>query len=152
LNRRLKYALGTIGVIWIIGMIAFTPEFVALHRETQAVKQSFADFGDSLVRQQFDVAYSYCGTQFREATPYGQFVNEQEDLASQYGALKSVERKTYQVHGKGHPTDWRASIDAALVYAKKTVPGEFVFDIENDRWVLYGFELAGGPNPGAAPK
>jgi len=151
-NRRLKYVFGTIGVIWIIGMIVSAPEFVVLHRETRALKQSFADFGGSLVRQQFEVAYSDCGTQFRESTSYGQFVDDQKYLALQYGALKSVERKSYEVHGKGRPIYWRASINADLIYEKKTVPGKFAFDMENDRWVLYGFELADGPNLGVAPK
>jgi hypothetical protein len=143
MSRRLKYALWALGSIWVVTTLIAIPKLLTLHQETLTVKQLFDEYSAALVRQQFDVAYRYCGAEFREATPYDRFVDVQRDLEAHYGHLKAVKRKTYNVDGKGNPTYWKASMDADLLYERESVKFKFVFDKEDDHWVLYGFERAG---------
>jgi hypothetical protein len=126
--------------IWVIVMLALSPQFLAAHRETKDVERAFSNYTDSLVNQRFDDAYRQCGTDFRAAMSYDQFVGVYESLQKENGPLKSVRRVAYEVHGSGTPTLWRAAIDADLMYEKKNIRFAFVFHKEGDRWVLFGTE------------
>jgi hypothetical protein len=126
--------------IWVIVMLALTPQFLAAHRETKDVERVFAAYTGSLVNQQFDDAYSRCGTNFQSAMSYDQFVSLYESMQKENGPLKSIKRVSYEVHGSGTPMFWRAAIDADLIYEKKSVRFEFVFHKQGGRWVLFGAE------------
>jgi hypothetical protein len=121
-------------------MVALSPKFVAAHRETNSVQNAFTEFSEALVDRRFEVAYQYCGTDFRIAMPYEKFVKIQEKLATQYGSLKSFKREAFEVDGKGSPIYWRAVIDGDFLYERKTLRYKFVFHKEAERWVLYGYE------------
>ncbi len=126
--------------LWVVLMLALSPQFLAVHRETKGVERTFSQYTDSLVKQRFDEAYMQCGTEFRDAMPYDQFASMYRSLQGEYGPLKSTKRIAYQVHGSGMPMLWRAVVDADLVYEKKSLRFEFVFHKEGDRWVLFGAE------------
>jgi hypothetical protein len=126
--------------VWAAYMLALSPYFVALHRETKSVERAFAEYTNSLVNRRFSEAYSSCGTDFRSAMSYEQFVSTFETLQKQYGPLMSARRVAYEVHGSGKPVFWRAVIDADFAYEKKTLRFEFVFHKEDDRWVVFGAE------------
>jgi hypothetical protein len=126
--------------IWVIAMLALSPHIVAVHRETGDVKRVFAEYTDSLVNQRLDDAYKQCGSDFRSAMTYDQFVSLYESMQKDNGPLKSIKRRAYEVRGSGTPMFWRAVIDADLIYEKKSVRFEFVFHKEGDRWVLFGAE------------
>ena len=121
-------------------MLVGFPQFVAAHRETRDFKRVFAAYTDSLVNQRLDDAYRQCGSDFRRAMPYDQFVSLYESMQKENGPLKSIKRGAYEVHGSGTPMFWRAVTDADLIYEKKSVRFEFVFHKEGDRWVLFGAE------------
>src|SRR5439155_13589630 len=122
-----KYGMYALGGIWAVVMIALSPQFVAAHRETKNVLQGFDQYSAALVNQQFDEAFTHCGTDFRNAMPFDHFVGIQKSLQAQLGLLKSTRRTSYNVHGKGTPMLWRAVIDADMRYEKKTLRFEFVF-------------------------
>ncbi len=126
--------------IWAIVMLVLSPQFVAAHRETRDVKRVFAEYTDSLVNDRLDDAYRQCGSDFRSAMSYDQFVSLYESMQRENGPLKSIKRGAYEVRGSGTPMLWRAVIDADLIYEKKIVRFEFVFHKEGDRWILFGAE------------
>jgi hypothetical protein len=140
MTRSSKYVLWGLVGIWLVAMLALLPKFVDLHREKSAVLQEFSEYGASLVSQHFEQAYQYCGSAFREAMPYDQFVKLHRDLQEQYGPLTAVARQTYSVHGGGTPMYWKAVIDADFVYQRKTLRFEFVLHKEGERWVIFGAE------------
>jgi hypothetical protein len=135
-----KVLLWALAVWFAAAMVALSPKFVALHRQTRSLERTFTEYTGSLVGQRFDEAYEQCGTDFRRAMPYDQFVRLYKSLQDQYGPLKSAKRVAYEVHGRGSPMFWRGVIDADFAYEKKTLRFEFVFHKEGDRWVLFGAE------------
>jgi len=139
-QTRNRYILLIVLFAWAVAMLALSPWFIALHHETKAVEQTVAVYTNSLVNQHFDDAYKQCGSDFRAAMPYPQFLNFYQSLQTEYGPLKAARRSGYEVHGSGSPMFWRGVIDADLSYEKKTLRFEFVFHKEGDRWVLFGAE------------
>ena len=140
MKKSYRYGLLIAGSIWAIAMIVLTPQFVAAHRETKNALQAFDGYSSSLVSQRFEEAYRYCGTDFRDAMPYTQFLRLQQSFQTDFGPLKSVRRLAYEVHGSGTPMHWRAVLNADLAYEKKNLRFRFVFHKEGDRWVLFGSE------------
>jgi len=140
MKTRIRIILLLVLSVWAVAMLALSPRFVAAHRETKGVEQTFAEYTNSLVSQRFDDAYRQCGSDFRSAMPYQQFVNLYQSLQMEYGPLKSARRSAYEVHGSVSPAVWRAVVDADLVYERKTISFEFVFHKEGGRWVLFGAE------------
>jgi hypothetical protein len=138
-SRTQKILLWVFGA-WVVLMLALSPLFLAAHRETEELKRTFAEYTDSLVRQDFGKAYAYCGSDFHSAMSYDQFADMYKSLQGEYGPLKSAKIAAYEVHGRGTPMSWRATVDADLVYEKKSLRFEFVFHKEGDRWVLFGSE------------
>ena len=140
MKKQYKYVLWTLGAIWSVAMIALSPQFMAAHRETKSALEAFDGYSSSLVNQRFEEAYQHCGSDFREALPYAQFVSFQQSLQAQFGPLKSVQRSTYHVRGSGTPIRWRAAVDADMIYEKKNLRFQFEFHKEGDHWLLFGSE------------
>jgi len=140
MKKSYKYGLCVLAGIWIVAMTALSPQFVVAHRETKNVLQVFDQYSSALANQQFEKAYQDCGTDFRNAMTFDQFVSIQKSLEAQFGHLKSTKRTAYEVHGKGSPPYWKSTIDADMQYEKRTLRFEFVFHKERGRWILYGYE------------
>jgi len=127
--------------VWGAALICVTAPLIVLTlRESRSVDRAFAEYASSLVAQRFDVAYGQCGTEFRKAVPLDQFSRLYGSLRDRYGALKSVENVTHEVHGRGRPMYWRAVIDATFIYERKSLRFELVFHKEGSRWVIYSSE------------
>ena len=140
MNRGVKHTLWGILGVWVILMIAFSPKLIEAHREVTDAQQLFTGYATSLLNHRYEEAYSFCGSEFRNAMPYDRFAKLQMDLEEQYGILKSFKRVGCEVHGKGNPLYWRGVVDGDFVYEKKTLRFEFVFHKDADRWVIYGYE------------
>ncbi len=137
---RATYVLLLIGLGVLIALIATSPGILKGRAERESVLQTFDTYGNALVAGKFEEAYSYCGTEFQNAMPYAEFVQQQEEMQKQYGKLLSVLRKAYEIHGSGQPMIWKAAADLDFVFEKKTVQIEFVLVKENSRWVIFGYE------------
>jgi hypothetical protein len=137
MKKHYKYGLYAIAGIWVVAMIALAPLFFEAHRETKEVLREFDEYSASLVSQHFDEAYQHCGADFRNATPFDEFVSFHQSLETRLGRLMSVKRSGFNVQGGGTPIVWRAVIDADLVYEKKTLRFEFVYHREDGRWILF---------------
>lgn len=141
MKRRSKIVLWAILGVWVVAMLTLLlPMLVTGHREKSAVLQEFSEYAALLVDRHFEQAYQYCGSDFRKAMPYDEFIKLYNNLEDQNGRLKAITRQAYEVHGKGTPMYWSAVIDADFVYDKKTLRFEFVFHKEESRWVVFGFE------------
>jgi len=140
MKRGYKIGLWIVGAVWVIAMIALLPRFISLHEETRSAKRVFNEYRAALVRQDLDGAYQLCGTDFQKAMPHDEFVELQQNLQNQYGKLKSVSQKAFEVRGSGDPMYWRAVVDGDFVYERKTLRFEFVLHKEGERWVVFGAE------------
>jgi hypothetical protein len=141
MKRRNKILLWAVGGVWLtLLVIILSPMAVRLHRETKIARQTFEAFGDSLVRQDFPRAYELCGADFQAAVPYEQFVTIQNDLQKQNGTLRSVQETGYNVTGEGKPVHWKADVGADFVYPDRIIRFQVELHLENDRWVVFGYQ------------
>lgn len=127
-------------VAWVVLMLALSPQFIAAHRENQKLESTFEEFVGFLEKQQFEMAYQQCGTDFRKTTSFDQFAAFYKNLNEQYGKLDSANHTSYEMHASGNPFDWRAIVTAEFDYANKDVKFRFSFHKQDDRWVLFGTE------------
>ncbi len=88
-------------------MLALLPKFIDLHRETSTVLQEFSEYGTLLVSQHFE--HINTGSAFAKQCPTTSLSNCTGDMQEQYGALTTVARQTYSVHGGGNPMYWRVA-------------------------------------------
>lgn len=140
MKRRYKILLWIAG-IWIgTLLILAVPRLVSMFHEMLVLQQEFSDYGTSLVSKRYDRAYQFCGSDFRKAASYDEFVKVHHDMEEQYGSLKAVKRQALEVHYAGTPTYWNATIDADFVCEKRTLRVEFAFHKEDNRWVIFRFE------------
>lgn len=143
MRRRYKILLWVVIGIWAIAMSTLVaPMLVRGYYEKNAVLAQFSEYSASLVNRHFDLAYQHCGSEFRKAMSYDQFVKLYGDLERQYGTLKTVTQQGYEVHGTGSPVYWTAVIDADFVYEKKTLRFEFALHKSGNGWVIFGFQPA----------
>jgi hypothetical protein len=140
MKLRVKTAIWVIGAVWLIAMLALIPRFVSVHRDTQKVEETFADYGSALVNHRFEDAYRLCDSSFRNATPYDKFVDINENLESQYGRLESVNRQGLEVRCGGDTFACTAIINSELIFQNKTLKYKFVLHKEDGRWTLFGGE------------
>src|SRR5579859_7079717 len=127
MRKPYKVALFTVVGAWALLMLVLSPQFLALHRETKSVLETFDRYSAALVSERFNEAYGQCGTEFHDALSYEQFVSMQRSFQTQFGSLSSVSRTAFELHEKGTPPQWRAVIDADLSYERKRLRFEFVF-------------------------
>lgn len=139
-RKRKSILFASLGVLALVSLIATAPLMFNLVRNTWAVKHTFSDFAAALVNNQLETAYSYCGQDFREATPFQGFVSQQRALRSMFGNLKVVKLEEYDVQGRGVPARWTAVIKAGQEYESRTVGFTYVFHREDDRWVLFNYK------------
>lgn len=138
MKKHYKYGLFALAGIWVVAMLALSPLFFEARRETKNVLREFDEYSADLVSQHFNEAYQHCGTDFRKAMPFDQFVDFHSSLETRLGRLMSVKRVAFDVHGRGAPMVWRAVIEADLMYEKKALRFEFVYHREDGRWILFG--------------
>src|SRR4029077_1484719 len=80
MNRGVKHTLWGILGVWVILMIAFSPKLIEAHREVTDAQQLFTGYATSLLNHRYEEAYSFCGSEFRNAMPYDRFAKLQMDL------------------------------------------------------------------------
>lgn len=139
MKQRYQYVLWALAGIWVIAMLALSPRFVSLHRETKAVRGVLGDFAGTLTSHQFETAYQFCGADFRTLTSFEQFVKLLRDLESRYGNLKSIKEAGYHVESQGSPAYWRAVFSADFEYQTRTLRFQLEFHKEAGRWVIFSF-------------
>jgi len=140
MKTRSKYIVAALIALWLVGMLSLTPEFLRLHAEAKDALQTVSVYSDDLVGNRYNQAYQYSSEAFRAALPFDQFVTLYSGLTKQYGSLKTVSRRGYQVNGHGSPMAWKAIVDEDFAYEKKTLRFEFVLHKENGRWVIFSAE------------
>jgi len=140
MNLRRKKILAAVATIWAIGMIAFIPDFVAVHRETKSAFLTFDQYAGSLVSRNYRAAYALCGTEFQNATPFGVYEGTYQGLADRLGKLQSVQRGAYEVKGRGSPATWTATIETSFICEKQTLRFRLALRKNGGRWLVYGAE------------
>jgi hypothetical protein len=142
MTARNKYILGTIigalATIWIIAMIALFPLFRQARAETRLVQQTMEEYTSAMIAGRFDEAYNFCDAEYRDATPYEQFLQHQQFLQQKHGKLLSVKRVWYRVQGSGEPARWNAEGNWEFRYERQTLELKFALHKESDRWVIFG--------------
>jgi hypothetical protein len=106
----------------------------------RSLERPFDQFSGAIVHHRYDEAYKQCGSVYRQAMSYDQFVQYYSSLEKQFGPLKSYKRGGLEVTARSFPPLWRGVMDAEFVYEKKTLGFEFVFHKEGDRWVIFRVE------------
>ena len=140
MRLRKRYIFWVLGGIWLAATVALAPRLVALHRETRDLRETFANYGNSLVKGDLTAAYQYCGSNFRHAMSYEEFASMQRSLQAKYGNLMRVEEAGYHIEGTGKPISWRAVIHGNFQYEKQMLSMEVVLHKENGQWVIFGIE------------
>lgn len=127
-------------VAWVGIVIALAPRFRGVQREKIDAERVFTNYFSAVVKHDFVVAYQQCGSEFRQAMPYDDFVSQQESLESKYGSLQNYKELGYNVTSHDDLTEWRAVILADLIFQKGTARFELEFRKENGAWMLFGFK------------
>lgn len=137
MKSRTRNILISIFTIWCVAMLALSPLFVAAHREKKEVQKAYSYYAESILTGHYNAAYEECDSDFQRTISYGDFVNLYQSLEQEYGPLERTNGVTYEVNGRGKPTDWKASIDADFVYQKRSLRFQLVFHKEGNSWLLF---------------
>jgi hypothetical protein len=118
-------------------MIAFLPEIIAVWPERTIVQQTFSNYANALVNQNFEEAYGYQSPEFQERITFDSFVQYEHAAQAKFGVLKSVREEGMNVQKWRNPSRWRASIIADFQYEKAVVRFTFELHRDNGRWTIF---------------
>lgn len=121
----------------LLTMIATLPELIAVWPERKVVQQTFSNYADALISQNFDKAYGYTSPEFKEAISFQSFVQYQHDVQAKFGVLKSVKQKGMTVQRWRNPSRWNASIVADFQYTTAKVRFTFELRREDGHWTIF---------------
>ncbi len=139
MKKRHKVFLA-LAVFWLVFMAAMSPWLTQAWHYRKEVDLVFASYTDAVKNQKWKEAYQFSTDEFRTATSFEAFVDQQRELGKR-GAIQAVTRGKTVVRRTGTPPRWIAELHADIRYPSDTAHMVYWFYREEEGWKLEGYRV-----------
>jgi hypothetical protein len=125
----------------VAGVVAFSsPTLREPFDQKRAADETFRSFSSGLIRSDYERSYSLTAKEFREGTPFDDFVAANKKLRAENGSLKSVEISNYRLD-RYRDRPWIAKYEVAFVFERKTEMFNCELRSNEHKWEIFGCNL-----------